>query len=83
MNLTSYNHNYFNYELLSNVKKGSLFINVSRGGIVNEKDLAAQAAGRVDLNAITGHLFEGFTSAVSQAPLTESKSLFDFIICKP
>ena len=46
---------------------------------VNEKDLAAQAAGRVDLNAITGHLFEGFTSAVSQAPLTESKSLFDFM----
>ena len=46
---------------------------------VNEKDLAAQAAGRVDLNAITGHLFEGFTSAVAQAPLTESKSLFDFM----
>jgi len=39
MNLTSDNHNYFNYELLSNIKKQALFINVSRGELVVCNDL--------------------------------------------
>ena len=39
MNLTENNPNYFNYELLSHVKKGTLFINVSRGELVSCKDL--------------------------------------------
>ena len=39
MNLTSSNHKYFNYELLSNIKKGALFINVSRGELVVSNDL--------------------------------------------
>ena len=39
MNLTSDNHNYFNYELLSNIKKQALFINVSRGELVVCSDL--------------------------------------------
>ena len=39
MNLTSDNHKYFDYELLSNIKKQALFINVSRGELVVCNDL--------------------------------------------
>ena len=39
MNLTSKNHNYFNYDSLSNAKKGAIFVNVSRGEISNCVDL--------------------------------------------
>tara|TARA_Y100001936_G_C16067759_1_gene668381 strand:- start:1172 stop:2179 length:1008 start_codon:yes stop_codon:yes gene_type:complete len=39
MNLTEDNRDYFNYTLLSQVKKGAIFINVSRGELSNCEDL--------------------------------------------
>jgi len=39
MNLTRDNQNYFDYQLLSNVKKGAIFVNVSRGELANCNDL--------------------------------------------
>jgi len=37
--LTGATKNMFNYDLLSNMKKGSVIVNMSRGGIINEEDL--------------------------------------------
>ena len=40
-----------NYELLSNMKKNAVFINTSRGEIVNEKDLSRVLNQRIDIHA--------------------------------
>lgn len=39
MNLTSENHNYFNYDRLKRAKPGTVFINVARGELSNAVDL--------------------------------------------
>lgn len=69
------NTNFFNRNLLKNMKKGSYLINTSRGGVVNEADLFEYLT--------NGHLAGAALDVFEDEPYFGNLRFLDNVICTP